>query len=172
NMVLKLCLSSGKSTQRPPDDLNLYFTYIDSLDLHPGEETSESTMDIKFLFPMNDSTTSIAKIKRESQRRSRRRSSARTFPVFQIDPSHDSLATVINEMALTNSLGSTSTVAGLGVLIGRVIKAIGSIAVTGIDKILIKRRMSIYRSMFPHGRNVERTGDNGNEMYSEILEFT
>ncbi|KAG6809311.1 hypothetical protein H0H93_015918, partial [Arthromyces matolae] len=169
NMVLKLRRSSGNSTQRPADDLNLYFTYIDSLDLRPGEEIpSGSTMDIKFLLPINDST--IVETKRESQHRSRRRSSAPKSPILQIAPSDDSLATVTNETVLTDS--SRSTVPGLGVLTGRVIKAIGSIAVTGIDNILVKRRMSTFRPMFPHGRNVERTGDNGNEMYSEILEFT
>ncbi|KAG6911009.1 hypothetical protein DXG01_005424 [Tephrocybe rancida] len=32
--------------------------------------------------------------------------------------------------------------------------------------------MSTYRSIFPHGRHVEQTEDDGQRMYSEILEFT
>ncbi|KAG5721040.1 hypothetical protein E4T56_gene1006, partial [Termitomyces sp. T112] len=107
----------------------------------------------------------------EIRRWSLRKSSGyqKSQPLYS-PPSGNSLVTAASGSLYTESSGST--VPGPGVITGRVVKAIGNIAVVGVDNIMIKRRMATYRTMFPHGRHVDLTEDDGREMYSEILEFT
>ncbi|KAF5381698.1 hypothetical protein D9615_005609 [Tricholomella constricta] len=107
----------------------------------------------------------------ENKRWSRRTSSSSHNLLAQApSASRESLTTGADDSLCTESSGST--VPGPGVLTGRVIKALGNIAVLQIDNMLIRRRMSVYRNIFPHGRRVDETEDDGREMYSEILEFT
>lgn len=85
-------------------------------------------------------------------------------------PSSTSVTTAVESSLYSDSSGST--IHGPGELSGRVIKALGNLAVLRIDNMLIKRRLAAYRTMFPHGKHIDLERDDGEEMYSEILEFT
>ncbi|KAF8066981.1 hypothetical protein FPV67DRAFT_1222321 [Lyophyllum atratum] len=157
-MVLNLRRLSGKSSRRSST----------SQDLTGPLKAGSPTDELPPWAPDNNMTDADT-----TSRWSRRISSHPHQSLIKPPPSStdsDSLLTDADGSLCTESSGST--VPGPGVLTGRAIKALGSIAVLGIDNILIRRRMSMYRNIFPHGRHVDETEDDGGEMYSELLEFT
>ncbi|KAG6902437.1 hypothetical protein C0995_016616 [Termitomyces sp. Mi166 len=158
-MVLNLRRLSGKSSRSSTGSQDL------TNFISPPPKEIPSPLEICSPLSPDDSVS-----ERESPRRSLRKSSGSQSQALLPSPSKDSLVTETGESLWTESSGST--IPGPGAITGRVIKAIGNIAVVGIDNVIIKRRMATYRTLFPHGRYVDQTEDDGWEMYSEILEFT
>jgi hypothetical protein len=63
-----------------------------------------------------------------------------------------------------------STFYGLGTLSGKVIEAFGEATLWGVENIVIRRKLSTYRSLFPH--TDETTIKDIDFVYENILELS
>ncbi|KAF9462529.1 hypothetical protein BDZ94DRAFT_1322532 [Collybia nuda] len=72
----------------------------------------------------------------------------------------------------TDTASTSSTVPGPGEVSGRAIKALGKITLRGLDEIQLRLRLSSLDRLFPHGNRVFWEGDDGEQMYEEIIDLS
>lgn len=70
----------------------------------------------------------------------------------------------------TNS--SCSTEWGPGTLSGKALVAVGEAVIRGVDAVIQRRKLSIYRKQFPHSDLDTLGAVNIDEMYADVLELS
>jgi hypothetical protein len=86
---------------------------------------------------------------------------------------HSRAYSIESQATLSTSNTTTtndSTLYGLGTLSGKVIEAFGEATLRGVENIVIRRKLSTYRSLFPHAD--ETTIKDIDSVYENILELS
>ncbi|KAF9462528.1 hypothetical protein BDZ94DRAFT_1322531 [Collybia nuda] len=72
----------------------------------------------------------------------------------------------------TDTASTSSTVPGPGEISGRAIKALGKMALRGLDKIQLRLHLLALSRLFPHGNRVLGENDDGERMYEELIDLS